>query len=83
MSDKRLLEMAAKADLGHAGMECVPFGGGVVSVSTLEAFAQLVAEDEREEMAKLCDKMALYAPYVEEQSACEDCAAAIRQRGKP
>lgn len=52
-----------------------------MSMEGLERFAQLVAAHEREAMAKLCDKMALDAPFVEDQSACEDCAAAIRARG--
>ena len=38
------IRMAREADQGHAGMECEQFGGGIVSVSTLERFAELVAQ---------------------------------------
>lgn len=53
----------------------------------LERFAQLVAEAEMEECAKVCEAEHLEDPQDREDdaydSAVYDCAAAIRQRGKP
>lgn len=48
MTLEDIIRMAREADQGHAGMECEQFGGGIVSVSTLERFAELVAAAERE-----------------------------------
>lgn len=47
MNREDVIRMAREADEGHAGMECEQFGGGIVSVSTLERFAALVAAAER------------------------------------
>lgn len=47
MTREDVIRMAREADEGHAGMECEQFGGGIVSVSTLERFAALVAAAER------------------------------------
>lgn len=47
MTREDVIRMAREADEGHAGMECEKFGGGIVSVSTLERFAALVATAER------------------------------------
>lgn len=47
MNRDDVIRMAHEADEGHAGMECEQFGGGIVSVSTLERFAALVAAAER------------------------------------
>lgn len=54
--DKRQIEhWAIEADQDHAGMDCVQFGGSIVSVSTLERFAALVAAHEREQCQKAAD----------------------------
>lgn len=59
MTRDDVIRMAREADEGHAGMECEQFGGGIVSVSTLERFAALVAAAEREECAKVCGDRAM------------------------
>jgi hypothetical protein len=49
----------------------------------IEAFAELVAEAEREACAKVCDERASKAPMgSDEQCEAEDCAYAIRARGE-
>lgn len=76
MNREEVIRMAREADEGHAGMECEQFGGGIVSVSTLERFAALVAAAEREECAK--------EGWLAARFDCEDrVAAAIRARGNP
>ncbi len=89
MTRDDIIRMAEKADLGHAGMECIGFGGGLCSISTIERFAALVAAAEREACAKLCEtSAALIWEYHPEQvktvgeSVCINLAAAIRARGQ-
>ena len=49
------------------------------AVTHLEAFAKLVAAEEREACAKACDKLG--DEYADSNPA--DCAFAIRERGAP
>ena len=86
MNREEVIRMAREADEGHAGMECEKFGGGIVSVSTLERFAALVAEAEREACAIACEVHATYVINDGKQPAwaiANECAAAIRVRGNP
>ena len=55
MTPELIKQWVEQADLGHAGMECVQFGGGIVSFSTIAAFAALVAAHQRELDAKVCE----------------------------
>ncbi|MDR7094122.1 hypothetical protein [Hydrogenophaga laconesensis] len=84
MNRDEVIRMAKEADQGHASMECELFGGSIVSVSTLERFAQLVAAHEREECAKVCEsfKQGNSATYIDDDWA-DMCAAAIRARSNP
>ena len=54
-----------------------------VSITAMERFAALVAAAEREACAQVCDERAAKSPMgSDEQCEAEDCAAAIRARGK-
>ena len=55
------------------------------SISRLERFAALVAAEEREACAKLCDKLAYHTAKEQDfhaLAAAESCAEAIRARGQ-
>lgn len=85
MDRKQIEHWAIEADQGHAGMDCMGFGGSIVSISTLERFAALVAAHEREQCALVCDDLG--ARYWAKDDAieslnCEECATAIRARGE-
>jgi len=55
----------------------------VIVAKHLEQFANLVAAEEREACAKVCDERAAAAPMgSDEQCEAEDCATAIRARGQ-
>lgn len=80
---KTIIEMAREA--GMAG-----FDGVVHAAFQLEAFAALVRADEREENARVCEKVAVdyytrigreHEPYM--KATAEDCAMQIRERGQP
>ena len=80
---KTIIEMAREA--GMAG-----FDGVVHAAFQLEAFAALVRADEREECAKVCEKVAVdyytrigreHEPYM--RATAEDCARHIRAREQP
>lgn len=91
MTKDQIIAMAMEADQGHAGMECLQFGGGFASVSTLERFASLVAAqaaaEEREQCAKVCEAESLGEPQDDSDAAYDlavkHCAAAIRERTSP
>jgi hypothetical protein len=51
-----------------------------VHISHLEAFAKLVAAHEREECAKLCDKLEQQVRNMWHGQACAGCAVTIRAR---
>ena len=64
-------------------------GGFAPTTKFLEAFAELVRADEREENAKACEKVAVdyytrigreHEPYM--RATAEDCARHIRARGQ-
>jgi hypothetical protein len=73
MTQDEIIEMARQADirdsLEYDHMECY--------IESLEAFAKLVAQHEREACAKVCDVQALTVA-----ASAEVCAEAIRARGK-
>lgn len=56
MTKDQIIAMAIEADQGHAGMECLQFGGGFASVSTLERFASLVAAQAAAEEREKADQ---------------------------
>jgi len=52
-----------------------------VYMEALERFAKLVAAEERETCARVCDDNAITMPKSEYAEACQDCAYIIRARG--
>ena len=72
MTNEEIIEMAQQC--GLIGMR--PHLDGIYS-EALESFAKLVTEKEREAYAKICDQYAL-----EDENWANDCAFAIRKRGK-
>lgn len=63
---------------------------GLTLHGDIERFANLVRADEREENAKVCEKVAVdvftqlgreHEPYM--KATAEDCAMQIRERGQP
>ena len=73
MNEEELIEMAEKS--GFMFTDGSPIG---FTRSMLKDFAKLVAEFEREECAKICDKYALE----DHENWAGGCAFAIRKRGK-
>ena len=80
---KTVIEMAKEA----GALESI--GDHTFDATSLERFAALVREDEREACAKVCDEVAKhYITNHKEQeqvwllAATSDCAAAIRARGE-
>ena len=71
---RQILDMAQQC--GLIGMR--PYLDGIYCKS-IEAFAKLVREDEREACAKVCED---YGRLEEMQAIGNDCAAAIRARGQ-
>jgi len=72
MTKQEIIEMARQAGAHDNGYE-VQF----VEPKYLERFAKLIAEKEREECAKICDKYAH-----EDENWSGGCAFAIRARGQ-
>jgi hypothetical protein len=74
MKQDEIIEMARQADirdsLEYDHMEC--------DIESLEAFAKLVAQHEREACAKVCDDLDKMRGY----SYADKCATAIRARGQ-
>ncbi len=56
-------------------------GGFDATPKFLERFAELIRADEREACAKVCDDNATDLSEGDWNSACNNCAAAIRARG--
>ena len=80
---KTIIEMAREAGLERGGY-------WEFDLIRLERFANLVRADEREENAKVCEKVAVdvftqlgreHEPYM--KATAEDCAMQIRARGQP
>jgi hypothetical protein len=78
---KTIIEMAREAGFSE---------WAVKTPRDLERFADLVRADEREECAKVCEKVAVdyytrigreHEPYM--RATAEDCARHIRARGQP
>ena len=80
MNRDDIIRMAEEADFGNAGMECIGFGGGLCSISTIERFAALVAAAEREACAQVCESLA-GSMWVTREASLE-CSDAIRARGE-
>lgn len=80
MNKQQIEQWAIEADQGHAGMDCLGFGGSIVSVSTLERFAALVAAHEREQCALEADRQMEDEPYGHAAFRCANIAHAIRER---
>jgi hypothetical protein len=81
MKQNEIIEMARQADpFGEHGRLYVM---AQLTPETIEAFAKLVAEREREACAKLCDELAELNRFSETDSMWEwaECSAAIRARG--
>jgi hypothetical protein len=72
MKREDVIRMAQEA--GMSGLE----QGGILE--NFERFAALVAEKEREECAKVCDETTASWTQHTYNSACNDCAAAIRAK---
>jgi hypothetical protein len=89
MTHDDIIRMAREADLGFAGSEVEPFGGGLCSVSTIERFAALVAAAEREAIAQMVENAPPLAAFANDNGGCVTCgftpklsARAIRARGQ-
>lgn len=80
MTRDQIIAWAREADQGHAGAECEQFGGGIVSVSTLEFFASLVAAHEREACAKVCEINSERWTDDRARYAALECAKGVRAR---
>jgi len=84
MTDEQIIEMARKANLGDTGLD-VGFVFFQFGLTSLKAFAKLVAQHEREACAKEADKrlydytMLLSNPP--QNGAAWSIANAIRARG--
>jgi len=80
LSKDEIIRMAREAGISK------PWDQEPVKWETLQRFANLVAEAEREACAKVCDDLPV-PPYVSDKDAhiwdvtCVDCAEAIRARG--
>lgn len=68
-----------------ASGNAVPIMSRPMSREALEGIAALAEEKEREECAKVCDEYPRRDPAEDGNGywATQDCAAAIRRRGKP
>ena len=61
----------------------VPVDHFYVTDVFLEKFAEMVAAEEREACAKVCEELfQITPPYTTYAEAAQDCAAAIRARGE-
>ena len=76
MTQDEIFEMARQADirdsLEYDHMEC--------NIESLEAFAKLVAQHEREACAKVCDVLAYHPEFASDVTKL--AAMAIRARGQ-
>ena len=77
MTREEVIRLAKEAKLSN---EIGAFG--YPYLPELERFAALVAAHEREECAKVCDETTASWTQHTYNSACNDCAAAIRARKK-
>ena len=73
-----IIRMAREAELPLAWIS----ESGVLTWSELERFAALVAAHEREACAKICEETTASWSEYAYNSGCNDCAAAIRERGQ-
>lgn len=86
MNKRTVLELARVAGLAESVDDYNPYWTAD-DTDTLERFAKLIAEHEREECAKVCEELELknaagqYGTYVAGWSdGTDDCADAIRSR---
>ncbi len=75
MSHREIMQQALEAGMPMAWIS----DSGVLKWTDLERFANLVAEHEREECAKLCDVLAVHPEYASDVTKL--AAKAIRTRG--
>jgi hypothetical protein len=79
MTQYEIIEMAIQAELNLYVHDLTE----KQYIEVIKQFAQLVAAEEREACAKLCDARAIeYDGFTEEQNASEKLATAIRARGE-
>jgi hypothetical protein len=85
MNREDITKLAREAG-GHEGDQCESCGEThtlwMFGSEELEHFAALVAAEEREACAKVCEKEAGELDTVRESLAAVTCAAAIRARGE-
>ena len=88
MTDEQIIEMAVQAGFKHPNPHDGYMGlaydrrDGTDTGSSLEAFAKLIAQHEREECAKVCEDNATDLSEGDWDSACNNCATHIRDRGE-
>ena len=81
-----IIELAKQAGLKRHQEQAPGIDGVVANWADLKQFAALVAAQEREECAKVCDDLLAPDIYTDTDKSmwdvtCTDCAAAIRARG--
>jgi hypothetical protein len=81
MTRDNIIRMAREAGFERLGTYASFGEDWVAFTESLEAFAHLVAEHEREECAKLCDDKAKETIIYHGQVWCDYFARAIRARG--
>jgi regulator of RNase E activity RraA len=75
-----IIELAKQAGFKRHQEQAPGIDGAVGNWADLEAFANLVAAHEREECAKLCDKLEQQVRNMWHGQACAGCAVTIRAR---
>ena len=78
MNREELILMVQEAVIGFPNAN--PFDFRLLQIETIQRFAALVAADEREACATVCDRYKEYGDPITNWSV--DCAAAIRARGE-
>ena len=85
MTKEEIIELAKKAGINYRELsdEFATGNGDGVEIEQMEAFAKLIAEKEREECVKICEKLVLEDDsFYGEFSDGNSCAKAIRARGQ-
>ncbi len=77
MNREDIILMVQEAVIGFPNEN--PFDFRLIKIETIERFAALVADAEREACAKICDGYKEYGDPITNWAV--DCAAAIRARG--
>lgn len=83
MNKVKLLEMVRKiADKDKIDPLCSQGDFVTLTIPEIERFAKLIAADEREECAKVCEETSEYSFTTLGEIMAIDCAKAIRARGE-